>query len=368
MAAIETCRTSVLGGHREVCDRCGHLEQSYNSCRDRHCPKCQGLPQAIWIDQRIKRILPTHYFHVVFTIPEELRTLVRYNRRSLFNLLFKAASATLLELGRDPKWLGGMLGVTAVLHTWTRELQWHPHLHCIVTGGALAPNGTQWLSTKKDFLFPVHVISELFRGKFLSGLRALYNRGALALGGRCSRFEDRAIFSRLIDQLLEKKWVVYAKRPFGGPEKVIRYLGRYTHRVAISNPRLIAFEHGQVTFATKNGAKVTVSAETFIQRFLLHVLPKGFIKIRHYGLMAPSHATTTLENARNLLEAEASTNGTRPVLEADPFEELTWKELLYLLTGEDLTVCPRCGKGRMVPMALRARGCPERQGAPWDTS
>jgi hypothetical protein len=352
MRAIETCRTAVLGGHKEVCDQCGHVERSYNSCRNRHCPKCQALPQARWIHERIRRVLPTHYFHVVFTVPEQLRPLAFRNRGPIFDLLFKSAAETLLELGRDPAWLGGMIGVSAVLHTWKRDLCWHPHLHCLVTGGALAQDGESWRAARADFLFPVLVLSRLFRGKLLSGLRKLYDRGALDLGGRCARLTDRAVFARLMDQLFEKEWVVYEKPPFGGPEQTIRYLGRYTHRVGISNARLVAFEDGQVTFSTKNGQRVTVSAETFIGRFLLHVLPKGFVKIRHYGLMSASHATTTLERARALLEAKASTGGSRSMLEADPCEALTWKELLRLLTGEDLTVCPRCGRGRMVPLPL----------------
>ncbi len=354
MSAIETCRTEVLGGHKEVCDRCGHVERAYNSCRNRHCPKCQALDQARWIGQRLKRVLPTHYFHVVFTIPAKLRPLVRQNREPLFDLLFKAASGTLLELGRDPAWLGGMLGITAILHTWSRELIFHPHLHCIVTGGALSADEQRWLSTKEDFLFPVRVLSKLFRGKFLSGLRALYDRGALDLGGRCGRFEDSRVFSKLIDQLISEDWVVYAKRPLGGPEQVVRYLGRYTHRVGLSNQRLLAFEDGLVTFATKNGGKVTLSAESFIRRFLLHVLPKRYVKIRHYGLMSASHSTTTLEKARALLEESLESAEPISSVEADPSEALSWKELMRLLTGDDLSLCPRCGQGRMVPMALDA--------------
>jgi hypothetical protein len=353
MRAIETCRTAVLGGHEEVCDHCGHVERAYNSCRNRHCPKCQALPQARWVDGRIERLLPTNYFHVVFTLPDELRPLARHNRAAIFDLLFKAASATLLELGRDPAWLGGTIGVTAVLHTWTRELCWHPHLHCLVTGGALSADGTEWHPAKADFLFPVLVVSRLFRGKLLAGLRSLYRRGTLDLTGhRCARLADPAVFSRLVDRLYRKDWVVYEKPPFGGPEQTIRYLGRYTHRVGISNARLVAFDNGQVTFSTKHGRTVTVPAETFIGRFLLHVLPKGFVKIRHYGLMAASHATTTLERARVVLDHEREPEAMTPSIEADPCEELSWKELYRLLTGDDLTICPRCGVGRMVPRPL----------------
>lgn len=354
MAAIETCRTAVLGGHAEVCDRCGHTEVSYNSCRNRHCPKCQALDQARWIAERVKRVLPTHHFHLVFTLPEQLRPLALRNREPIFDLLFKTASATLLELGRDPKWLGGRLGLTAILHTWTRQLLFHPHLHCIVTGGALSADDNRWLSTKKDFLFPVRVLSALFRGKFLAGLRSLYRRGHLDLGGRCARLADPAVFSALVDQLAGTDWVVYSKPTFTEPEQTIRYLGRYTHRVGLSNERLVAFSQGQVTFATKDGQRTTLSAERFIGRFLLHVLPKGYVKIRHYGLLSAAHATTTLEKARTLLEQAHRRPDEASSVEADPYEELSWKELMRLLTGEDLSLCPRCGQGRMVPMPLDA--------------
>lgn len=356
MAAIEACRTAVLGGHAEVCDRCGHVEVSYNSCRNRHCPKCQALDQARWIAERVKRVLPTYHFHVVFTLPEQLRPLALRNRETIFDLLFKAASQTLLELGRDPKWLGGTLGITALLHTWTRELLYHPHLHCIVTGGALSADGLRWISTKEDFLFPVRVLSALFRGKLLAGLRSLYRRGLLDLGGRCARLDDPAVFSALVDQLAGTDWVVYAKPTLAGPEQTIRYLGRYTHRVGLSNERLIAFRAGQVTFATKDGKTITLSAESFIRRFLLHVLPKGYVKIRHYGLLSAAHATTTLEKARALLKEDQHRREEPPSVEADPLEKLSWKELMRLLTGEDLSLCPRCGQGRMVPMALEAVG------------
>jgi hypothetical protein len=368
MRAIETCRTAVLGGHEEVCDQCGFVLLSYNSCRNRHCPKCQSLDQARWIAERIERILPTHYFHVVFTLPEELRPLGDRNSSALFDLLFRSASQTLLELGRDPEWLGGMLGVTALLHTWTRELLFHPHLHCIVTGGALSPDGTEWRSTKPDFLFPVFVLSPLFRGKFLCGLRTLYDRGKLDLDGRCVGLRDPVAFSQLVDRLFRKDWVVYAKRPFGGPEQTVKYLGRYTHRVGISNARLVAFEDGQVTFSTKDGRKVTVSAETFIGRFLLHVLPPGFVKIRHYGLMSACHSKTTLERARELLQAEATPEGTGAMLEADPYKELSWQELYRLLTGSDLTICPRCGQGRLVPRPLSAESVRRSPGVREDSS
>jgi len=350
MASIVNCRTEVLGGHADLCPECGHIDVSYNSCRNRHCPKCQALPAARWIDTRRQRVIPSHYFHLVFTLPRELRQLVLRNRRSCFNLLFHAASATILELGADPRWLGGRLGITAVLHTWTRELHFHPHIHCVVTGGGLDEGGS-WHHAKDDFLFPVRVLSALFRGKMLSGLRRLGLKGQLDLS--CFGDTDHAsvAFKQTIASLHRKKWVVYAKRPFGGPEAVFAYLGRYTHRVAISNQRLIAFDNGQVTFHTKGTKKVTVGAETFIDRFLLHVLPKGFVKIRHYGLLAPAHAKTTLEIARDQLEqatpapalsADVELQDSKPCTDQTPVE-MTWEELLAHLTGRDVRRCTRCG-------------------------
>lgn len=361
MASITCCRTNVLGGHADLCPECGHLEVSYNSCRDRHCPKCQGLPQARWIAQRRQRVIPTHYFHLVFTLPRELRPLMMRNRRLGFDMLFRAATSTLLELGADPRWLGGRLGITAVLHTWTRELHFHPHLHCVVTGGALDDDGI-WHPANEDFLFPVRVLSALFRGKMLDGLRRFGLDGRLDLTYLGDADRARAAFDQMIASLYRKSWVVYAKRPFGGPEAVFAYLGRYTHRVAISNQRLIAFDDGRVTFHTKGTKKVTIDGETFVERFLLHVLPKGFTKIRHYGLLAPAHATSTLEQAREQLElatgqSEPPDNSERtPDIDDQPpiqrleqedqgdtaLVELTWVELLALLTGHDVRRCPCC--------------------------
>jgi hypothetical protein len=362
MTAIVNCRTAVLGGHADLCPECGQVEVSYNSCRNRHCPKCQGLAQARWIEQRRERVIPTHYFHLVFTLPRELRPLAHRNPGSCFDMLFRAATATLLELGADPKWLGGKLGITAVLHTWTRELHFHPHLHCVVTGGALDDDGA-WHAAKDDFLFPVKVLSALFRGKMLDGLRRLGLQGRLDLSSFGEPEHARAAFDQMIANLHQKSWVVYAKRPFGGPEAVFAYLGRYTHRVAISNQRLIAFDDGRVTFHTKGTNRVTIDGETFVERFLLHVLPKGFTKIRHYGLLAPAHATTTLEQAREQLECAARQSALADTAEhrqdiddqspCRPWEaedageaalaELTWQELLALLTGLDVRLCPRCG-------------------------
>ena len=356
MASIVNCRTEVLGGHADLCPECGHIDVSYNSCRDRHCPKCQALPAARWIDARRQRVIPTHYFHLVFTLPRELRQLVLRNRRVCFDLLFRSASSTLLELGSDPKWLGGRLGITAVLHTWTRELHFHPHIHCVVTGGGLDED-CSWHHANEDFLFPVKVLSALFRGKMLDGIRRLAQAGQLDLSCFGEPDLSSAAFKQTIAALYKKPWVVYAKRPFGGPKAVFAYLGRYTHRVAISNQRLIAFHNASVTFHTKGTKKVSVCAETFIRRFLLHVLPRGFVRLRHYGLLAPAHARTSLEIARGLLEgavrlapsSEVSDQQSADVLDESPpddqprLDEMSWEVLLARLTGTDVRVCPSCG-------------------------
>jgi putative transposase/transposase-like zinc-binding protein len=344
MRAIEICRTDVLGGHLDVCDACGLVRPAYNSCRNRHCPKCQALAQALWIEKRMERVLPTHSFHVVFTLPHEIGPLALSNRRIIFDLLFSSASRTLVELGRDEQRLGALLGVTAVLHTWTQDLRFHPHAHCVVTGGGLATAGDRWISTRPKHLFPVRVMSALFRGKFLDALARVYEQGKLDLNGACGDLADRERFHRFKDELYRKPWVVYAKRPFAGPEQVFKYLGRYTHRVAISNHRLLSFDEHDVSFRRKDGSQVTVSVEEFIRRFLLHILPDGFVKIRHYGLLASSNVRTKLEAARRHLKAED-----KPTEEnrAEP----TWQERLLALTGFDVTRCPRCG-GRMVPEPL----------------
>jgi len=342
MRSIEACRTAALGGHVDVCDACGYQRPAYNSCRNRHCPKCQSLAQARWIEQRKQRILPTHYFHVVFTLPAALRPLALANRRLLFTILFQAASQTLLTLGRDPKRLGGLLGLTAVLHTWTRTLEFHPHLHCVVTGGALRADGQRWQATKTQrYLFPVRVLSALFRAKFLRALRASYARGQLRFPPRTATLADRAAFNTFIDSLYQQEWVVYAKRPFGGAEHVFQYLGRYTHRVAISNQRLKAVEPHRVHFHTRDGKTTTLHPTEFIRRFLLHVLPAGFTKIRHYGLFAPANTATRLERARALLAAAHSPPAPTRVAP-------DWRTQLLALSGVDLFQCPSCQRGRMV--------------------
>ena len=304
MWAIENCRTSILGGHVDVCTKCGDEEQSYNSCRNRHCPKCQSLDQAAWLERRKKRILPTHYFHVVFTIPHELNALCRRNPRLMYDLLFTSSSETLLDFGRGD--LHAQLGVTAVLHTWTRDLRLHPHVHCVVTGGGLNVEENRWAKASKRFLFPVKALAKRFRGKLLDGLRRLRRESKLELDGASAHLADNKTFGRFIDSLYRKKWIVYAKRPFGGPEQVYEYIGRYTHRVAISNTRLVNVTDESVRFRTRDGKHASLAPLVFIGRFLLHVLPYRFVKIRHYGLMASSNATTRLEQARALIANEAA--------------------------------------------------------------
>jgi hypothetical protein len=338
LRAIARCRTAALGGHADVCHACGHAAIAYNSCRNRHCPKCQALSQARWIERRMERVLPTHAFHVVFTLPSELHGLVMQNRDALFDVLFASAAEALLELGRDPRWLGAELGITSVLHTWTRDLRFHPHVHCIVSGGGLSIDGERWLGTRPDFLFPVRVLAALFRGKFLVRLGRLRDAGKLRLDGAAAKLADGARFARVRDKLYRTRWVVYAKPPFGGPEQVFRYLGRYTHRVGISNRRLVSLDERGVTFRTRGENTAVLAPDEFLRRFLLHVLPRGFVKIRHHGLMAASNVTTSLAVARRLLETATRTPA--PDTSHGPRD---FRELLLVLTGIDLRLCPRCG-------------------------
>lgn len=294
------CRTAALGGHMDVCDHCGHSQPAYNSCRNRHCPTCQAPEQAAWIEARRERVLPVHHFHVVFTLPGQLRRLVEGNSRILYELLFSAASDTLFQLGEVR--LGGQLGLTAVLHTWTRDLRVHPHVHCIVTGGALSRGSDpRWTMARPRFLFPIGVMRALFRGKFLARLDHARRRGALRL--QDDLIDDNG-WDAFLTHLHRIKWVVYCKRPFGGAQQVFTYLGQYTHRVAISSTRLMDVSPDAVVFRTRGEHVARLPPETFILRFLQHVLPHGFRKIRHYGLLAPSSVGDRLEIARGLLEAE----------------------------------------------------------------
>ncbi len=350
---ILRCRTARLGGHLEICSHCGFERPAENSCRNRHCPKCQALASARWVETRMRRVLPTHHFHVVFTLPAELHSLARRNRALVFELLLRAAAETLLDLARDRRWLGepAQLGVTTVLHTWTRELRFHPHAHCIVSGGGLSLDQQRWVPAPADFLFPVRVLGALFRGKLLDALARARRLGRLALPDSIA--DDRALRRRL-DRLYRQSWVVYAKRPFGGPEQVYRYLGRYTHRIAISNARLLSDDKRGVTFRTRGGLTATLPRGQFVRRFLDHVLPSGFVKIRHSGLLASGNVGSRLESARRLLAgpAELPTEVT-PELDDD------FRHVMLRTTGLDLRECPVCRQ-----RSLERRPLPSRALAP----
>ena len=332
LSAIERCRTAALGGHLDVCRSCGYEQPAYNSCRNRHCPKCQGLAQEKWIDARSRRLLPVRHFHVVFTLPSELRALARFRSKILFDALFRAASETLLDLGRSR--LGADLGITMVLHTWKRDLGFHPHVHAIVTAGGLALSGERWIDSSRRYLFPVEVMGELLRGKMIDALRAHHRRGDF---DRFDDFEDPEGFERLIAKLAKVDWVVYAKKPFGRADHVLQYLGRYTHRVGIANSRLVDVTDRRVIFRTKNGKTATVTPVEFLRRFVQHVLPPGFVKIRHFGLLAGTCVASKLAVARRLLLQREKPVDARAPLPA------SWSERLLLLTGRDAHRCPRCG-------------------------
>ena len=307
LRAVQNCRTAVLGGHVEACDRCGHQQVAYNSCRNRHCPKCQGPATARWLAAREAELLPVPYFHLVFTLPNALGPLTLQNPRVVYSLLLQAAAQTLLEVAANPRHLGAEIGFLTVLHTWGQNLLHHPHVHCVIPAGGLAPDGTRWLPSRTDFFLPVRVLSRVFRGKFLQGLKQARARGDLMFHGGLAALAPAGAFERLLDQVVRHEWVVYAKPPFGGPQQVLKYLARYTHRVAISNHRLLALRDGQVTFRWKDYAHgsrqcfMTLAATEFIRRFLLHVLPRGFVKIRHYGFMANRFRQAKHELCRRLL-------------------------------------------------------------------
>ena len=356
---LSQCRTAALGGHVDTCEDCGHTRISYNSCRDRHCPKCQNLDKAEWLEARRQRLLPVPYFHVVFTLPDVLNPLTLRNKRRVFTLLFQAAAHALGTVARDPQHLGGQLGFTAILHTWSQSLLFHPHLHCVVTGGGLSHDGSHWVPARPNFLFPVKVLARLFRGKFLAELRAAYDSGELSLAGSTASLREPRSWRALLSRLYAVDWVVYAKAPFGGPDHVFRYLGRYTHRVAISNSRLIALEHGRVHFSIRDSADanrkktIVLDGVEFIRRFLLHVLPHRFVRIRHFGLWAGRNVTTKLARARELLPH--SDPDAPPSPKGDKTPEPWWQRCLQLF-GFDPLLCPRCGVGRLrcVPIPTRA--------------
>ena len=362
MRDIERCRTARLGGHVDSCSQgCGYSFISYNSCRNRHCPKCQSLKQAKWLAARLDRLLPTHYFHLVVTLPHELNALARFNRELVFNLLFAAVSRALLQFALGYERLRAQIGFTAVLHTWDQDLNFHPHLHLVVTGGGLSPEGDRWIAARNSFLLPVKALSKIIRAKFMEGLKQAYQEGRLEGKGQC--LADPAQFRRFTRKLLRKKWVVYAKGSFGASQTVYHYLSRYTHRVAIANNRLLSLAEGQVFFRARDNNRpgqkrlVTATAPEFIRRFLLHILPPRFVKIRHFGLMAPCNAKTKLEKARGFIRLQEPRAHNEPkghTLDT-PRKNKTWQELLQALTGKDLTTCPQCGKGRLIRVKLMDR-------------
>jgi hypothetical protein len=340
----------------DVCLSCGHEHPVYNSCRDRHCPACQALAQARWIERRRQRLLPTDYFHVVFTVPDNLLAgIALRNRELFFDALFAAGSATLLELGNDKKRLGAQLGVTCVLHTWTRDLRFHPHLHCVVTGGGLTQDGARWLSTGQDYLFPVRVLSALFRGKLLAILDEARRAGRLNLDG-IEGFEDPkksdGAWHRLRDKLYKTRWVSYAKPPFSNAAAVYEYLGRYTHRVGISNQRLLAATADEVTFRTRGEQTATLHPVEFLHRFLQHVLPFRFVKVRHYGLLAPGNVNGRLQLAKERLAAQAATVAAAPTPLPEAVPDEDFRAHLLRRTGIDLTRCPVCN-GPLVSRPLQ---------------
>lgn len=343
LRAIESCRTAALGGHRERCASCGFERYAYNSCRNRHCPKCQSLAKAQWLEARQAELLPVPYFHNVFTLPHELNPLIlcqEENKRVLLDLLFRAAAETLLSFGRNN--LGAVPGITLVLHTWDQQLRAHFHVHCLITGGGLTPDGSRWVSSHPRYLFAVRALGKVFRGKFLDGLRRLYDTGKLVLPESVKQVSVLArpeCFYALLSKLRHKPWVVYSKAPFAGPEKLLNYLGRYTHRVALSNQRLLSCDQGLVRFHYRDRTDgdqrkiAELPADEFLRRFLRHVLPKGFLRIRHYGLLANRRKADLLERCRKLLDSPP----------AQPVPPKSTAEWILQLVGVDVTRCPRCG-------------------------
>ncbi|QGQ25763.1 IS91 family transposase [Gimesia benthica] len=340
MRALQNCRTAVLGGHVETCRSCDHRQISYNSCRNRHCPKCQGSACALWMQRRATELLPVPYFHVVFTLPNLLVDLTLANPRLMYGMLFRAASQTLLEVAADPRHLGAEIGFLAVLHTWGQTLMPHPHLHCVVPSGGLAPDRTRWIAGRADFFLPVRVLSRLFRGKFLDLLKQAYVAGKLKFPGRLASAAAPQDFKRLLNRSVRTEWVVYARPPFGGPEAVLKYLARYTHRVAISNSRLLNVADGQVTFRYKDYAQgsrkrtMTLAATEFLRRFLQHVLPDGLMRIRHYGFLANRFRAEKIALCRGLLE------GAGPLSEKRP-------RAMSPVPGESSAICPSCGQAAL---------------------
>jgi len=342
LRALVACRTAVLGGHRYACSKdCGYERFAYKPCGNRHCPKCRATARAKWLEAQAENLLPVEYFHVVFTLPAALADIALQNKKVMYDILFKASAQTIKKIGTDPKHLGATLGFIGLLHTWGQNLQHHPHIHYVVPGGGLSPDGKRWIACRPGFFLPVRILSRVFRGIFLELTRKAFEQGALTFQGSLAALEDQQHFAAHLEQAYRKAWVVYAKPPFGGPAQVLKYLARYTHRVAISNQRLVSSRDGQVSFRWKDYARggrqriMTLAAVAFIGRFLLHVLPKGFVRIRHFGFLANPVRARKLEVCRALLGAS---NAATASIDIGPAEDVT--------EPEDAP-CPKCGKGRL---------------------
>lgn len=342
LRALQVCRTAHLGGHVERCDGCGNQRNAYNSCRNRHCPKCQSLAKAEWVEKQVADLLPVPYFHVVFTMPPRVAELARQNPEVVYDILFRAAAETLQGAAGNPKFLGAEIGLLAVLHTWGQNLHYHPHVHCLVPGGGLSPDNKRWVGSRKKFFLPVKVLSRLYRGRFLTQLVAAHQEGRLTFHGELARLTNLEAFRQYLAPVRTIDWVVYSKPPFGGPEQVVQYIGRYTHRVAISNHRLVNLEDGRVAFRWRdyrngNSQKVmTLSAHEFIGRFIQHILPERFVRLRSYGILSTRNRPTKLARCRELLQAPAPETARR-----------NWKELLEELTGRSIDACRTCNRGKM---------------------
>jgi hypothetical protein len=367
ISAIELCRTAALGGHVERCDACAHQRISYNSCRNRHCPKCQSLARAQWLEARQTELLPVQYFHVVFTVPEAIAALALQNKKVLYNILFHASAETLRVIAADPTHLGAEIGFFSILHTWGQSLLHHPHVHCVVPGGGIAADGSRWIACRPGFFLPVRVLSRLFRRLFLAQLRQAFVKGELRFFGSLERLRDARAFAQYLAPPAATEWVVYAKRPFGGPAHVLHYLARYTHRVAISNNRLLGIKENRVTFTWKDykhGAAqraMTLEGPEFVRRFLLHVLPSGFQHMRSYGFLGNRYRETKLALCRRLLNAplpDAAAANRKP----------DYRELYERLTGNSLSACPSCGRGHMVCIETFGAGSCHSAPTPPDSS
>jgi hypothetical protein len=356
LTAITRCRTAALGGHRDRCSGCGHSAISYNSCRNRHCPKCQGNARVRWLQQRERELLPSRYVHAVFTLPRELAPLALQNKRLIYGLLLRASASTLLEVARDPRHLGAEIGFFSVLHTWDQRLQHHPHVHCVIAAGGIAPDHARWISSRRTFFLPVKVLGRVFRGKFVAGLKTAFRQGTLQFHGHLASLAEPRNFASWLRVLFRNDWVVYSKRPFGGPEHALRYLGAYTHRVGISNSRLVSFANGQVSFRWRDSAHnnrkrvMSLPVDEFLRRFLLHLLPRGLVRIRNFGFLANRQRATLLPLCFCLLQN--SEHRSAPVSSSSELPRST-----------PLPRCPLCGGAmqlieRITPAQLLLRSPP----------